>query len=196
MNIAFIKMTCVYLFKVKKIAIISLLVLQVFLVLGIGNSLFLAHKWHLKSIKKQVKRQIKEHVSSNELCYFTFSMSGSEFNNLKWEHNKEFELDGQMYDIVEGDTCNEIVYYSCFKDDKETLAKYAFQKKWQFAYQQNKKSTDQMVLQISLWQALHFCKVQNFTIYDKLLAKDHPFNLIFQQQIHQTITPPPPEFLS
>ena len=58
----------------------------------------------------------KESVRLVELA-FTLEQAEKE---LKWEHPLEFELEGQMYDIVNQRKCGDSVYYTCYPDHKET----------------------------------------------------------------------------
>ena len=39
---------------------------------------------------------------------------------LKWKHDKEFELNQTMYDIVDSDQIEDTLYFWTWKDDKET----------------------------------------------------------------------------
>lgn len=42
---------------------------------------------------------------------------------LDWEHSKEFEYRGEMYDVVEFEVKGDTTYYLCFEDKKETRVK-------------------------------------------------------------------------
>ena len=53
-----------------------------------------------KAIQETVKRKLKEGIPANELVKLTFSTSEID-KVLRWEHDKEFEYQGQMYDIIE-----------------------------------------------------------------------------------------------
>lgn len=39
---------------------------------------------------------------------------------LRWEHSKEFEYRGQMYDVVSYETKGDSIFYRCWWDHKET----------------------------------------------------------------------------
>lgn len=72
--------------------------------------------------KKQVKRAIKKSIiaglDKKDLVYFEFSFQ--EKQKLRFEHAKEFEYQGQMYDIVFEEVRNDTVYYWCWHDHQET----------------------------------------------------------------------------
>ncbi len=80
-----------------------------------------------KIIQEAVKRKLEERIPSNELVKLTFSTS--EINKvLRWEHDKEFEYNGQMYDVVEVTDVGDSLQYLCWWDKAETATKKNKQK--------------------------------------------------------------------
>jgi hypothetical protein len=71
-------------------------------------------------LRKEIKRQIIAGIDKNELVCLKFSKSEIH-TKLRWEHAKEFEFSGEMYDIVESATIGDSVKYWCWLDYKETL---------------------------------------------------------------------------
>lgn len=71
------------------------------------------------SVKKEIKKQIINGMDKNDLVQFRFSKKVAE-TKLEWEHSKEFEYSGVMYDVVESVKKNDSVYYWCWEDDEET----------------------------------------------------------------------------
>lgn len=51
------------------------------------------------------------------LLKFTFNETQS---LLKWEHSKEFEFNGIMYDIIRSESKNDSIFYWCWEDREET----------------------------------------------------------------------------
>ena len=83
--------------------------------------------WHLflfissrKSYSR--KRKLKEGISENELVKLTFSKKEIP-TLLKWENDKEFEYNGQMYDVVEVADIGDSLQYTCWWDKAETATK-------------------------------------------------------------------------
>lgn len=75
---------------------------------------------HQKSvIRKTVKRQIIASIDRNELALLKFTEQESRAK-LRWEHSKEFEFRGQMYDVVEKKIKGDTLYYWCWWDHEET----------------------------------------------------------------------------
>jgi len=80
-----------------------------------------------KYIKEGVKNKIEEGIPKNELVKLTFSTSEID-KVLRWEHDKEFEYNGQMYDVVEVTDVGDSLQYLCWWDKAETATKKNKQK--------------------------------------------------------------------
>jgi hypothetical protein len=76
-------------------------------------------QYQKKLIKKEVKRNMMDGLDKNELVVLTFALAEAK-SQLKWEHSKEFEYKGQMYDIVETIFSGDSVTYLCWWDNEET----------------------------------------------------------------------------
>lgn len=72
-----------------------------------------------RAVKKAVKRTLMAGVAENELVLLSFSRSEAE-TELRWEHSREFEFDGEMYDIVRTVESADSVKYWCWHDHEET----------------------------------------------------------------------------
>ena len=49
-----------------------------------------------------------------------FKFTDEEAADLSWEHSKEFEYKGEMYDIIRQERKNDTTWYWCYWDKKET----------------------------------------------------------------------------
>lgn len=70
-------------------------------------------------VRRTVDRHILAGIEGSDLVVLQFSRSESQ-TLLRWEHPREFEYDGQMYDIVETWTVGDTIYYRCWWDREET----------------------------------------------------------------------------
>ncbi|MEZ4937004.1 MAG: hypothetical protein R2799_05370 [Crocinitomicaceae bacterium] len=71
-------------------------------------------------IRKQVKKEIIQGIDKEELVKIRLSFE--EFvKELEWEHSKEFEYKGQMYDIVSAEFDGEHIIFYCWPDNEETV---------------------------------------------------------------------------
>ncbi len=92
---------------------IALLLVGVFSfnILGYGlfSLLIVTHK------KGEFNRIISGDFKKEELCI----LKGSAIKNAQWEHAREFEWKGEMYDVVKKENKDGDVLYTCKKDTKE-----------------------------------------------------------------------------
>lgn len=72
-----------------------------------------------KQVKKEVKRKLIQGINKSELVLLTFSEEEKN-TKLKWKHAKEFECDGEMYDVVETKVVGDSTHYWVWWDDEET----------------------------------------------------------------------------
>lgn len=83
----------------------------------IGISLYLKHE--KKMLKREIKHKIIEGIDRSELVELTFTLNEA-VEKLRWEHSKEFEYNGEMYDVVEMEEKSGTITYWCWWDHKET----------------------------------------------------------------------------
>lgn len=76
-------------------------------------------KYQKIKVRKELKKQLIAGVDKNELVLLKFTLEESR-TDLRWEHDKEFEYNNQMYDVVEKEIRNDTVYYWCWWDYEET----------------------------------------------------------------------------
>ena len=72
-----------------------------------------------KKVQKSVKRKIMNGIPKEELIYMAFSTEDLT-TKLNWKHSKEFELNGEMYDIVEREETADSAFYWVWWDKEET----------------------------------------------------------------------------
>gem|GEM_PF-2920453 len=98
-------------------AIVSIFLLTLFTV-----PFFWAPTWlsmERRQIQKHVRNQILPSVEESELITFTVLQEDTA-TRFKWEHAKEFEFEGKMYDIVKRKQDGNTITYLVWQDDKET----------------------------------------------------------------------------
>ncbi|MEZ4875609.1 MAG: hypothetical protein R2793_09250 [Flavobacteriaceae bacterium] len=71
-----------------------------------------------RSLRKEVKRQIKEGIPEEELVLITITPQNK--TKVQWKHDEEFEFEGSMYDVVRTEILNEnTIVYHALPDEKE-----------------------------------------------------------------------------
>lgn len=71
-------------------------------------------------LKRNIKHTIIKAIDKNELVLLRFSIKEAT-EKLDWEHSKEFEFEGEMYDVVEKRESKDSVIFWCWWDNKETM---------------------------------------------------------------------------
>lgn len=77
-------------------------------------------------MKRSVGEKIEEGLEPKELV--TLQFSEAELKQLKWEHEREFEYKGQMYDVVERKMKGDTTLFVCWWDHEETRLKEEMRK--------------------------------------------------------------------
>ncbi len=124
------------------------------LVLPVAVS-FLFLNNQLKQVKREVKRKIIAGIDKNELVLLKFTESQKK-KQLKWKHSKEFQYNGEMYDIVETEIKGDTTYYWCWWDYKETKLNQKLEKLLSFALQNNPKKQKHQILLKNFFKSLYF----------------------------------------
>jgi hypothetical protein len=81
-----------------------------------------AYTWlHYKkaSVRKEVKWKMIEGIEKDQLVLLKFTTEESQ-TILNWKHSKEFEFNGEMYDIVSSEMMGDTILYWCWWDHAET----------------------------------------------------------------------------
>jgi hypothetical protein len=80
-----------------------------------GSMMFLHYE------KGRAKRHMIEMLKKKEAGeVITLKMGQKGYSNLKWEHDQEFEHQGEMYDLVAKELQGDSIILQCIHDKKET----------------------------------------------------------------------------
>lgn len=70
-------------------------------------------------MRRQLKRGLIHSLPQSELLKLQFSRKAAE-KELKWEHDREFEFMGVMYDVINRKVESDSITFWCWPDRKET----------------------------------------------------------------------------
>lgn len=93
----------------------GLLILFAIQIIGFVGYFEFAHY----NLKKDIKAQLKEGVPKDKLVIFDFSTS--QLKNLVWLKKNEFDLNGNLYDVVRKSKSNGITHLECISDKQEKV---------------------------------------------------------------------------
>jgi len=97
--------------------IIGVLLLLTFVV-PVGTA-FIVLQYEKKQVKREVKWKMIDGIDREELVLIKLSDKERQ-SELRWEHSREFEYRGEMYDIVETVEKGDSTYYYVWWDNEET----------------------------------------------------------------------------
>ena len=78
--------------------------------------------YHREMVREQLEHELYLTADESELVTLTFSVSDSK-TQLEWEHDREFEYQGQMYDVVSSKSTTDSITYVVIWDRAETKIK-------------------------------------------------------------------------
>ncbi|ADR22822.1 hypothetical protein MATR_33320 [Marivirga tractuosa] len=129
----------------------------------------------LKHQKRQVKREVKwkiiDGIDKSELVLIQLTKAEAK-EKLHWEHSREFEFKGEMYDVVEFEETADSIKYWCWWDYEETALnkKLAEVVNNLFGNNPEKQEKEQKLIsfyqslfseKVFQWQALQFFGISN-----------------------------------
>lgn len=167
----------------KRIILLQLLLLL--LCNQLGYYFFYAYNQY--RIKEDIKHQLVLNLPENKLTIFA-----SNDERIVWaEDQKEFSINGKMYDIAKVKVINNNKYYYCLSDDEETtlLKNYAQKCKSETENNKSKKDKSNIFFQLIF---LNAAEISNHFSYKPAQKKVYPyFNQKPTKQELATVYPPP-----
>lgn len=104
---------------ISRIAFIFIIALTGIIFIAGQNLDFLVFKYRQNTIRKEIKKQIKEGVSESELIEFDAIQIYT--SDAQWiKPGKEFRLNGSMFDVVRKEFKNGKLVFQCINDTQET----------------------------------------------------------------------------
>lgn len=140
--------------------------------------------------KKTVKRKLKNSLNKDQLVRLAFIPKQADAE-LYWEHSKEFEYRGEMYDVVEQETIGDSTIYWCWWDNEETELNRQLAELVEDALDTNPDHSKQKKKLFNFLKALYHSQEQNTTLYSFLEATLHS-NIYFVNYHNIRNNPPTP----
>ncbi|MCB9230792.1 MAG: hypothetical protein H6581_03980 [Bacteroidia bacterium] len=93
------------------------------------------------NIHQEIKERMMEGIDREELFLLKFSPETAE-KQLRWENPHEFSYQGRMYDVVESEVRDGMVFYWCLMDHVETRLEKQLHNLISFALQNDAPNRD------------------------------------------------------
>tara|TARA_R110002096_G_scaffold238027_3_gene429333 strand:+ start:26373 stop:26906 length:534 start_codon:yes stop_codon:yes gene_type:complete len=151
----------------------------------------------LKIQKKQVKREVKwkmiAGIKKEQLVLLKFTEE-EKHSKLNWKHSKEFEFNGEMYDITSSEVIGDTTYYWCWWDHEETKLNKQLDNLLAYTLGNNPKNQESKKRLHQFFKSLYFSE----STEENSLAFQHEKQLCattpnFYQSISKSPPIPPPE---
>ncbi len=146
-----------------------------------------------KKIRKEVKRTLMNSVHKDELVLLKFSKAGQK-KSLRWKHSKEFEYNGEMYDIVDTQVSEDSIYYWVWWDHKETKLNKKLDDWVAFVLGNNPKNQENQKQLQHILKSLYFTEdTEKLALAFIEVKKNFYFKQKYYDSIFHTPLIPPPE---
>ncbi|MEZ4787968.1 MAG: hypothetical protein R2790_08845 [Flavobacterium haoranii] len=169
---------------------ISLLLFIVLLLPAVVTFSWLQHRKYV--VKKEVKQTIIAGIDKKELQILKFHHQ--EVNQkVEWEHSKEFEFNGKMYDIVKKEIINDSIRFFCWLDEEETELNRRLKSLLTDLYQNDVPLKLKNDLVLDFYKSLFFQNADLITfnqLFKALSSKSYYINNYFFQYYKAEIHPP------
>lgn len=159
----------------------------------VGTHTWLQYK--KTKVKQEVWEQIDAGIDQSELVLLKFSKKETK-TKLRWEHEREFEYNNRMYDVVKTKTIGNMVYYWCWYDHIETMLNRQMEELASQALGPGSKNKKEWAMLASNSRSLYcpFSIYLDLDISRESVYKPSVSSLDFYSQISKKPPTPPPQF--
>lgn len=145
-----------------------------------------------EKVREDVKWKIIAGIDKEELVLLKFSKSDIN-NQLIWMDSTEFVFEGKYYDIVEINSKEDSISFSCWQDNEETAYAHQMNELVLQAMEKNSANQENQKNLQSFYKSLYFIENTNFeptTFNDSKILPHHRFKN-FQSFSESPPFPPP-----
>jgi hypothetical protein len=164
----------------------------VFVIPFVGGYLFLQYsqEQHQSDIHAALENGSKDH----ELIFLVFT--DQELTQLKWKHDKEFEWNGEMYDVVSVEERDGQKAFWCWKDHKDTRINNQ-RESLALKAMSNHPDEDDTEAPLPAQYKIHLDIPHDFTLKSNIISahqSTHFWTTTLKAQSEPTPIAPPPDF--
>lgn len=114
-------------------------------------------------------------------------------SRLRWKHSREFEFEGEMYDICDRETRGDTTFYWCFHDREETQLNRQLAALLDFALKRDARRHDKQQHFSNFYLSLFYTEFReedNFNLYSIRHTGEY-VQPGYQSVMHPPLLPPP-----
>src|SRR5690606_23325545 len=102
-------------------------------------TIYLYLQFEKSAIRREIKWKMIAGMEEEELVLLKFTKEETQ-TKLRWEHSREFEYNGQMYDIVSKEVKGDSIFYRVWWDHEETKLNKSLKKLAADAFDQDEEN--------------------------------------------------------
>ena len=140
-------------------------------------------------LRHEIKEEILAGMNKDELVLFKFTELESR-TKLYWEHSREFEYNGEMFDVVESKVVGDTIYYWCWWDHEETKLKNQLADLLNKTLNSNPQNKEKQERINNFFKSL-FCNKYSPAVFSSLSFRGNSF-MYFATGSRVTFPPPTP----
>lgn len=133
-------------------------------------------------------------IDEEELVLLKFTTDEAA-TKLQWEHSKEFEYKGQMYDVVSKKVKGDTIYFRCWWDHEETKLNKKLKKLATVAFDRNEEKQNTQRVFYNFLFSFYYKDVFEWQAkpshIDWAIFKDSMHAVVFNSLFLPPPTPPP-----
>lgn len=122
---------------------------------------WLTYKKHV--IRQEVKQRLISGTSKDALVLIKIHLKDRK--KLNWEHDREFEYQEEMYDVVHTEQTGDTLYYWCWWDNEETVLNKQLNNLLQQNFAHNHEHQETQAHLIKLVNSLYHHQLTSFQIH-------------------------------
>lgn len=143
------------------------------------------------NLKQEVNLKIQSGLDKERLVLLKFKSNKVE-KQLKWKHSKEFELNGEMYDIVEKEIYGDTTYFWCYSDTGETQLNKKFEEFFSNIFDNISQTQDTPKWLTKIFKSLYYDEIViNLNIFQRIIQVNSNYCFSFINFISSPPKPPP-----
>lgn len=140
--------------------------------------------------KKAVKNKLKHSISKDQLVRLAFTKQAEQ--ELYWEHSKEFEYRGEMYDVVTTEHHGDSTVYLCWWDNEETELNQELAELVEDVLDTNTERSKQKKKLLNFLKTLYHSPINGFAVTQVVVVDLHHTNIYFVNYYNIQNAPPSP----
>lgn len=148
-------------------------------------------KLRKECIRENIKREIQRGIPDEKLVELRFSQEDAR-QYLRWEHEREFEFQGLMFDVVSTKTEGDTLIYRCFWDEAESEINRQLEELTNKGLAKDPENKQMQLRLLDFLKSLYCYPAQNFFAYALPRHGWIGYYRCYYLSPHPFLIPPPP----